>query len=161
MSKPTPAVALVQQRKNAAKVKRITHTLPEITAALRLHRGSIVHAAEELGIESSVLRRKVNATPSLVKVCDDIRQDETDKAERAVYELVDQKNPQATIFVVRTLGKERGFTEKNVVEHDLAPGAKSAAALVESMRKGAKQLVEDESIEVPFKVIDVKDNNTY
>ena len=134
-------------------------TLDVVELALRMHRGNIVKAAEEMNLEPPLLRRKVNTTPSLLKVLQDIKQNEVDNAESTLYELVDQKNPQATIFVLKTLGKERGFTEKTVVEHDLSEGAKSAAALVESMRRGAKQLDvsddDDDVIDVTPTKIDI------
>lgn len=135
-------------------------TLDMIELALRMHRGSITDAAEELSVEPPMLRRKINATPSLLKVCKDIKEQQVDKAEQALYDLVDDKNPQATIFVLKTLGKERGFTEKSTVELELGDRARSAAALVESMRNGAKQLTQsedDDVIDVEGTIIDAEE----
>lgn len=143
------STTLSKRKGHAGKLKTMPMpTIDLMELALRMHRGNIAKAAEELSLEPPVLRRKINVTPSLIKVLQDIKQNEVDNAESQLYNLVDQGNPQATIFVLKTLGKDRGFTEKTLVEHDVTEGVKSAAALVASMRNGAKQIAQDDEDDV-------------
>lgn len=115
-------------------------SLNEIETALRITRGSITEAAELLEVERPILSRKVRSTPSLEKVMQDIREEKIDAAEKALDELVLEKNPTAVTFTLRTIGKERGYTEKSTIEHEMGENSRSAAALIAAMRKETKAL---------------------
>jgi hypothetical protein len=52
---------------------------------------------------------------------------------------VNDGNVTAITFLLRTRGKERGYTEKNLLEHSTDESSRNAAALIEQMRKGAKE----------------------
>lgn len=132
-------------------------SLNEIETALRLARGSISDAAELLKLERPILARKVQATPSLEKVMRDIREQKLDDAEKALDALVLEKNPTAVTFMLKTLGRDRGYSDKTTIEHEMGEGAKSAAALIAAMRKEVKALplTDDVVIEVEATPIEV------
>lgn len=118
-------------------------TLADIAFALRAKKGNYAEAGKLLGMERAVLKRKVESTPSLRKLREEIREEVVDNVESRLFQQAEEGVLQAVIFVLKTLGKERGYSEKATVEHEVGPGmAKNAAALIEAMRKGAEDVVE-------------------
>jgi hypothetical protein len=60
------------------------------------------------------------------------------------------------VTYLKTQGKERGYTERATVEHEVGNTAKNAAALIEAMRKAAQEeerpaLPEPTTVEIPEK----------
>lgn len=118
-------------------------TIADIAFALRAKKGNYARTAEMVGMDRAVLRRKVESTPSLRKLRQEIREEVVDNVESRLFQQAEEGVLQAVIFVLKTLGKERGYSEKATVEHEVGPGmAKNAAALIEAMRKGAEDVVE-------------------
>lgn len=141
---------LATRKELKAAIKGPLPTLDEIETALWLTRGHLGEAADLLKVERRVLARKISATPSLEKTVRDILAIKIDDAEKKLDELVLEGNVTAVTFTLRTLGKERGYTEKSTIEHELGSTATSAAGLIASLRKGAElpalEVAEDEDI---------------
>lgn len=126
----------------------ISSTLEDIKQALRLHRGSVTKAAEFLNVSRAALERKINNNPMLLQVKVDIRNEFLDNTEQKLMELVDEKNVTAVTFTLRTVGKERGYSEKNTLEHTVPGGIGSAASLIAEMRKGLDSVSDDNTVDV-------------
>lgn len=135
---------------------KIKQTISEIETALLLTNGHVVKAADLLGVDPPVLRRKIKVTPSLAKVMQDITEAQLDDTEEALQELIKQRNPTAVTFKLRMQGKERGYTDKTTIEHEVGEQTRSAAALIAAMRKAnEKKEEEEEAITVEARLIDV------
>jgi hypothetical protein len=126
----------------------IPYSFTQIEAALRECRGSVADAAEKLGVLRAPLKRKIDHTPYLQQVQQDIRQRFVDDTEQKLMDLVNEGNVTAVTFTLRTLGKERGFSEKNTLELDVPGGIRNAASLIGAMRKGMEGASDDAIIEV-------------
>lgn len=129
--------------KKLAKRGRLP-SFAEIEVALRLAVGNITDAADLLEIEPSVLRRKVRISPNLLKIMQDIKETKLDLAEKKLLQQIQEGNTQATTFFLKTQGKERGYTEKTQLEHDIGEKTLSAASLIQEMRKGSDEVIDVE-----------------
>jgi hypothetical protein len=144
------------KRIRTKKAESLKVTLDDIKEALTQAKGAVFHAATLLGTTGPVLRRKIQMTPSLQLHLDNIKQDNLDKAE---YQLISQAERgilPAVVTYLKTQGKERGYTERATVEHEVGNTAKNAAALIEAMRKAAQEeerpaLPEPTTVEIPEK----------
>ena len=125
----------------------IAHSFEQIEVALRNHKGSVAEAAKELGVLRQALKRKIDNNPYLLNVQKDIKETLVDNTEQKLYELIDEKNVTAVTFHLRTMGKDRGYTEKNTTEIDVPGGIKNAATLINAMRKGIEGVDEDSIID--------------
>jgi hypothetical protein len=120
-------------------------TMEQVKVALKNNRGNLLHASRELGVTRQVLERKVRNNISLKKYQKDLDEENFDEAEHQLLNQVELGNITAITFILRTKAKERGYTERNVLEHELGEGAmKNSAALIEAMRKGSGEVVDVE-----------------
>ena len=81
----------------------------QIAVALRTCRGNLSAVARILGLRRQKLKERVDRTPDLVAVRMDELEALLDKAEENIYEAVYAGDYKATIFVLRTLGRDRGY----------------------------------------------------
>jgi hypothetical protein len=125
-------------------------TMADIDYALRKFKGSIIKAADFLGTEPAVLRRKIRMTPPLEHLMAQLREDRLDYTEDKLMEHVEAGYFPAIALTLKTLGQHRGYTERSTMEHELSnKGVKDAASLIEKMRSSLT--VDD------LKAIDVED----
>jgi hypothetical protein len=137
-------------------IKKVKPSISEIEVALRLTNGHVAKAADLLSVEPALLRRKIGITPSLRKVMQDILDNQLDDTEEALNDLIKQRNPTAVTFKLRMQGRERGYTDKSTIEHEVGESTRSAAALIAAMRKAASQEEQGEVIEVTPTLIEEK-----
>lgn len=113
-------------------------TVQDIDYALRECNGNLLHAADFLGVERSLLKRKVDLNPALQRTMLNLQEENIDKAEAKLLEQVQEGHFPAVSFYLRTIGKHRGYSERVVNEYELGENAtRTAAALIDAMRKGA------------------------
>lgn len=132
-----PVIASSVKKTDAAF--RIHNTMRDVADAIRIAEGNLSKAAELLGTTRPALKRKVALNPYLQKVMEDIIDQKLDKTEDKLFEQVDMGNVTAITFTLRTIGKTRGYTEKNILEHEVGAETRSAAALIEAMRSAARE----------------------
>lgn len=72
-------------------------------------KGNISEAARMLGMRRYALRERIDATPLLIKLMDDLREERIDKSETNIFNEVDKGSESASRFVLQTLGKGRGW----------------------------------------------------
>jgi hypothetical protein len=151
----------VQQELTRKAKRTFPATLADVKLALTLAGGNLTKAAEVLGVSRRLLARKIEITPVLEKILDDIKQQNLDMVEEKLLDQAEMGNVTAITFYLRTQGKERGYTEKNTLEHEL--GAKtlsSAAALVEALRQRDRPSLPDpDTIEIPQESVTWQDEN--
>lgn len=137
-------------------------TTADIEYALREHGGNLLHASRFLGVDRALLKRKIDSFPSLQRLMVNLQEETLDEAEAQLVEQVKDGYFPAISMYLRTKGKERGYTEKFTNEYELGENAtRSAAALIEAMRRGAepKAIEEKESyaIEVKEYTVDARE----
>lgn len=96
----------------ATQDKQASHiTLGDIYSALVEARGNRSEAARNLGIRRPILSAKIDANPTLLALCQDLRESITDKAETNIFNEVERGDQSASRFVLSTLGKDRGYVQ--------------------------------------------------
>lgn len=93
------------------------YTLQEYYDALSQTKGNISACARLLNMRRSSLKERIDASPELRAKLEEVREEMLDKAEENVYDRVEQGDDAMTRFVLSTLGKERGYTQKTEVDN--------------------------------------------
>lgn len=94
----------------ASPIKR---TDDEIEEALRAEHGLMTYAARRLGYTPEGLRNRLNANPERFKpILAQARETVLDLAERTLLTKLDDGDLQATVFALRTIGRQRGYAER-------------------------------------------------
>jgi hypothetical protein len=75
-------------------------------------RGNITAAAERLGVRRQSLHRYLRRTPRAQEAFAEWRERLVDKAEQALWECVEERQPWAVALVLKTVGQRRGYTER-------------------------------------------------
>lgn len=89
----------------------------EVIAQLKKSIGNVSHAARALGMSRAKLAERIARHPELREIVNDARQTMVDDAENALHASVINKEGWAVTFVLKTLGRDRGYVEKQEVEH--------------------------------------------
>lgn len=87
----------------------------QIEAALRAKLGNVTAAARELGYSRTQVYKKINANERLQEVLTEAREELVDIAETALRKELLAGNMTAIIFTLKTLGKQRGYVERQEV----------------------------------------------
>lgn len=74
-------------------------------------RGNLSRAAAELGLRRGVLKERVDRSPILVSLLQDLRQGIVDKSEDNIFLAVERGDEPMSRFVASTLGKDRGWSQ--------------------------------------------------
>jgi hypothetical protein len=93
----------------------VKHTEDEIKDALFRASGLLRPAAAVLGVSVQGLRARINRNQSLQKALIDAREQIVDKAEESLWNCIDKQEPWAVALVLKTLGKNRGYVERQEV----------------------------------------------
>lgn len=127
-----------EKRKKRRAAKSLPYTIDDIKLALEMSDGNLTEAAKMLDTTRPLLARKIDYYPSLQKTLQNIVESKLDYTEDKLIQLVKEGNVTAITFFLRTKGKERGYTEKNLLEHGVDQSNKNSAALIEAMRQGSR-----------------------
>jgi hypothetical protein len=87
-------------------------TVEQVEAALRASKGLVSTAARALGCDPETVRRYIKRYRRLEKIRDEERATLVDTAESVLEECVIDKQGWAVSLVLKTLGKDRGYTER-------------------------------------------------
>ena len=88
------------------------YTVGQVAEALDACKGLIYLAARRLGCTSATVINYTNRYPSLRAIVAEFRGRRVDAAEAALDKAVLAGEPWAVLFLLRTQGKDRGYTEK-------------------------------------------------
>jgi hypothetical protein len=92
-------------------------TNAKIIAALRDTRGMVTVAARKLGISRQQIYRRIESSEDVREALEESRDFTTDTAELALYKAIQDGEAWAVCFYLKTQGKERGYVEKQQIEH--------------------------------------------
>lgn len=95
--------------------KNQKYTTEQIIAALKAVNGMIYLAARRLGCEPKTIYRRSEQNQSVKQAIQDSRGELVDIAEQKLRAAVIDREPWAVAMVVKTLGKDRGYVERNEV----------------------------------------------
>lgn len=108
--------------------------------------GSIVYkACEFTGISRYTHYKWLQDDKEYASKVDDIKEKRIDMYEEALDNLRDEGNPHAITFALKTIGKNRGYVEKQEIEHsgsfnvEINLVEKSVEEIKEKLKKNAKK----------------------
>ena len=84
----------------------------DVAAALFAARGNLSFAARLLNRRRNRLRSYLDRSPEMLQLWDDIRDEVIDKVEQNCYDLALNGDPTSIRFVLSTIGKDRGWTQR-------------------------------------------------
>ena len=84
----------------------------DVAAALFAARGNLSFAARLLNRRRNRLRAYLDRSPEMLQLWDDIRDEVIDKVEQNCYDLALNGDPTSIRFVLSTIGKDRGWTQR-------------------------------------------------
>ena len=84
--------------------------------ALRATLGIVSAAAEKVGISRGTHYRWLNEDPDYAEAVANVAEYVTDFAESSLFKLIQEGNPQATLFYMKTRGRSRGYVERQEIE---------------------------------------------
>jgi len=90
-------------------------TAIQIIDALREKHGNLSAAARFLGCDRHTISRYIRLYPSVKSVADEERETLIDFAENQLFKQVQDGNITAIIFTLKTIGKSRGYVERQEV----------------------------------------------
>ena len=90
-------------------------TANQIINALREKHGNLSAAARYLGCDRHTISRYISLYPSVKSVADEERETLIDFAENQLFKQVQDGNITAIIFTLKTIGKHRGYVERQEV----------------------------------------------
>jgi hypothetical protein len=74
--------------------------------------GNISAAARSLGVKRSKFKERIDRTPELVKLLEDLREEVIDDAESNMFSAAKKGDLGAAKFVLTTIGKARGYVTR-------------------------------------------------
>lgn len=97
-----------------AKHHKVKESFPTI---LRENNGLVYLTCKKVGIDRSTFYDWCDKDPLFAKDCEEAREAVGDKVEDKLYELIEEKNPQAVMFYCKTRLKNRGYVERSEVDN--------------------------------------------
>ena len=91
------------------------YTTAQIIEALREKHGNLSASARFLGCSRETISRYIRQYPTVKTVADEERETLIDFAENQLFQQVKDGNITAIIFTLKTIGKSRGYVERQEV----------------------------------------------
>jgi hypothetical protein len=101
------------------------YTANQMIEALREKHGNLSAAARYLNCSRNTISRYIEQYPTVKAVADEERETLIDFAENQLFKQVQDGNITAIIFTLKTIGKSRGYVERQEVT-----GAEGGAVVV-------------------------------
>lgn len=98
-------------------------TFTEVKNAIIDANGILYTAAKNLGISYQALSKRIKKNPKLQDILEKSREGLVDKAESKLVEAMESRESWAINKILNTIGKDRGWLEKQSIEHDFGEGA--------------------------------------
>lgn len=99
-----------QQNSTALKKKAMLEALEKTL-------GVVTTAAKIVGIERTTHYKWMESDNDYKEKVQDLQDVVLDFAESALHKMVENHNPAATLFLLKTKGKKRGYVERQEIEH--------------------------------------------
>lgn len=99
-----------QQNSTALKKKAMLDALEKTL-------GVVTTAAKMVGIERTTHYKWMESDKDYKANVEDLQDVVLDFAESALHKMVENHNPAATLFLLKTKGKKRGYVERQEIQH--------------------------------------------
>lgn len=86
--------------------------------AIELSGGNMTRAAKLVGVSYTTLKRRMHSSPTFAEKVREIREIKIDFAEDVLWGHIEEHNLLATMFYLKTIGKNRGYTTQTVIVGD-------------------------------------------
>ena len=111
------------------------YTTAQMIEALREKHGNLSAAARYLGCSRNTISRYIDTYPTVKAVYDEERETLIDFAENQLFKQVQDGNITAIIFTLKTIGKSRGYVERQELSGPDGSGALAHANLVSAIKE--------------------------
>ena len=101
-----------------SKQQNATLKKEAMVKALEKSLGVVTTACKQIGIDRTTHYRWYNEDEVYKQTCDDLKNVTLDFAESQLHKQIQEGNTTATIFLLKTLGKKRGYIERQEIQHD-------------------------------------------
>lgn len=81
----------------------------QLVAYLTVTQGNFMECAKRLGVSRTAIRKRVKKSLEISALVEDFREGQLDEAEAALFRAVKRGDIRAICFVLKTLGKDRGY----------------------------------------------------
>lgn len=92
-------------------------TIEQLLKAINNSAGIITTISKNLGCEWHTAKKYIEKYPETKQALSDEIEKNIDKAEAVIQEAMDNKDIQTAKWYLQTIGKKRGYTEKQEIEH--------------------------------------------
>lgn len=103
------------------------HSIDELEAALRKHRGLVSTAAGSVGMTREQLHRRIQESVRLKAAVAEARELQLDRTEAMLFQQIDAGEAWAVIYYLKTQGKDRGYVETIRHQIDITASIRAAA----------------------------------
>lgn len=93
-----------------------TPNIKDIEPLVAKYKGNIAAIARHFGVSRGTIYNRMAESPTLATAIEDERETMLDNAESALYKQAMEGNTTALIFLLKTQGKQRGYTERVEVQ---------------------------------------------
>ena len=100
------------------KTNKKQHTKKAILEALEKSLGVVTTACKKVSINRSTFYKYLKEDQEFAKQVKDIENIALDFAETQLHKQISEGNTTATIFLLKTKGKSRGYVERSEIVHD-------------------------------------------
>jgi Zn-dependent peptidase ImmA (M78 family) len=107
-------------------------TIAELEQAIKDKRGNLAAVARQFGVSRQAVHKRVKKSARLEDAYHEAKDSMLDNAELELYEQALSGNTSALIFLLKTQGKGRGYTERTEITG--ADGAPVKIAFVDVVR---------------------------
>ena len=94
------------------------HTAEQVIKAIEDAHGILTVAAQNLGVSRMTVYRYCKRYPTIQQALDEEREKWIDNAEMQLIKAVNKGSIPAIMFFLKTVGKSRGYVERQEVQHE-------------------------------------------
>jgi hypothetical protein len=105
----------------------------QVIDALHRHKGMVYLAAENLQVAPLTVYRYAKRHPKIQQVIEDERGKFLDSGEDALYNAVKRGEGWAVCFLLKTLGKNRGYVERHELDQQISGGESLIAGAIAAL----------------------------
>jgi hypothetical protein len=113
-------------------------TATQVAKVLDEHKGMVYLAAKALGCSHVTIYNYAKRHPTVQEAIDRNRGQVVDVAEMALYDAILRQEHWAVAFALRTIGKDRGYTEKHEQEITGKDGGPVEITMIEIVKPDGK-----------------------
>jgi hypothetical protein len=122
------------------ELRKLTPHLQRVVQVLKDMRGNISNTCHFFKVSRRTFYYWKENNPIFAQLVDEIQEARIDRTESVLDDLIEAKEPCAVFFLLKTIGKKRGYIETQRVEHE---GAVPVVD-IEKEKRIARQLLEEQ-----------------